>query len=47
MSDLYRECMNYVAKKECPAAAMPGSIMCMINRMNSGKTHGDETRKRR
>ena len=44
MNEIYNQCRDCCAKDECPAAAMPGSVMCMIKRMNSGKTHGDEIR---
>ena len=35
-------CYTCKAKGECSAAAQPGSIMCMINRMRFGGTHADE-----
>lgn len=46
-NDMYRQCVDCIARDKCPAAAMPGSVMCMIKRMQSGKTHGDEIRKRK
>lgn len=45
--DMYEQCRKCCAKDICPAAAMPGSIMCMMKRMQSGKTHGDEEKQRR
>lgn len=45
--DIYKQCRDCCAKNICPAAAAPGSIMCMIKRMQSGKTHGDEEKQRR
>lgn len=35
-------CYTCKAKSECSAAAQPGSIMCMVNRMRFGGTHADE-----
>lgn len=46
-NDMYRECRDCCVRNDCPAVAMPGSILCMIKRMNSGKTHGDEQKQRR
>lgn len=46
-NDMYRQCRNCCARKECPSAAMPGSVICTIKRLQSGKTHGDEDMKRR
>ncbi len=46
-NDMYRQCRDCCAKNECPAPAMPGSVICMIRKMQSGKTHGDEQRQRR
>lgn len=36
-NDMYRQCRNCCARKECPAAAMPGSVICTIKRLQSGK----------
>lgn len=46
MGNIYEKCERCVAQNECPAGAMPGSIMCLMKRMQSGKTHGDENRER-
>lgn len=35
-------CYTCKAKSECSAAAQPGSIMCMVNRLRLGGTHADE-----
>ena len=47
MNDIFGECKECVAKDDCPAAAMPGSVMCMVKRMQCGKTHGEELRENR
>lgn len=36
------ECCNCKAKNVCMAAAQPGSVICMVNRMRYGGTHADE-----
>lgn len=36
------DCFYCKAKGMCSAAAEPGSVMCMINRMRYGGTHADE-----
>ena len=36
------ECYNCYAKDKCIAAAEPGSVVCMINRMRYGGTHADD-----
>lgn len=35
-------CYDCKAKNVCMAAAQPGSIMCMVNRLRYGGTHGDD-----
>lgn len=40
-------CDTCPARNECIVACEPGSIMCMINRIRSGKTHGDMTTSKR
>lgn len=35
-------CDSCKAKNQCLAAVEPGSIMCTLNLMRSGHTHGDE-----
>lgn len=35
-------CYDCKAKEVCIAAAEPGSVMCMINRMRYGGTHADD-----
>lgn len=51
MDDMYdlfeKKCGRCAAKDDCPAAAMPGSVMCMVKRMQCGKTHGEELRENR
>lgn len=37
------ECYFCKAKQYCIAAAQPGSVICMINRMRYGGTHADDT----
>ena len=37
------ECFNCKAKDHCIAAAEPGSVMCMVNRMRYGGTHADDS----
>lgn len=37
------ECYSCKAKQYCIAAAQPGSVICMINRMRYGGTHADDT----
>lgn len=41
-NDMFEQCKKCCTRDTCPAGAMPGSVMCMIKRMQSGKTHGDE-----
>lgn len=41
------KCNVCPVRKECPVACEPGSVMCMVKRLQSGKTHGDEPHKRR
>ena len=36
------DCYNCKAKKECIAAAQPGSVVCLVNRIRYGGTHADE-----
>lgn len=36
------ECYNCYAKDKCIAAAEPGSVVCMVNRMRCGGTHADD-----
>ena len=36
------DCYYCKAKAQCSAAVMPGSVMCLINRMHHGGTHADE-----
>lgn len=36
------ECYFCKAKQYCIAAAQPGSVICMINRMRYGGTHADD-----
>lgn len=38
-----KNCDRCPARNKCIIACEPGSIMCTMNRMQSGKTHGDET----
>lgn len=35
-------CYNCKAKSKCIAAAQPGSVMCIINKMRYGGTHADD-----
>lgn len=35
-------CYDCYAKAYCMAAAEPGSVVCMINRMRYGGTHADD-----
>lgn len=35
-------CYYCKAKGQCLAAAQPGSVMCMVNRMRYGGTHADD-----
>ena len=35
-------CNTCPARNKCTIACEPGSIMCALNRLQSGKTHGDE-----
>lgn len=46
-NDMFQQCRSCCARDICPAEAMPGSIMCMMKRMQSGQTHGDEVRRQR
>lgn len=39
---MIKDCYYCKAKKECIAAAEPGSVVCMVNRMRYGGTHADE-----
>ena len=36
------ECYYCKAKEHCIAAAQPGSVVCMVNRMRYGGTHADD-----
>lgn len=36
------ECYYCKAKEHCIAAAQPGSVLCMVNRMRYGGTHADD-----
>lgn len=36
------DCYYCKAKGQCLAAAQPGSVMCMVNRMRYGGTHADD-----
>ena len=36
------ECYYCKAKEHCIAAAQPGSVICMINRIKYGGTHADD-----
>lgn len=36
------KCNRCPARNACIIACEPGSLLCMSNRMRSGKTHGDE-----
>lgn len=36
------DCYYCKAKKYCMAAAQPGSMMCLVNRMRYGGTHADD-----
>ena len=36
------DCYYCKAKGKCMAAAQPGSVMCMVNRMRYGGTHADD-----
>lgn len=36
------DCYYCKAKAHCIAAAQPGSVVCMINRMRYGGTHADD-----
>lgn len=38
------DCYYCKAKEHCIAAAEPGSVVCMINRMQYGGTHAYESR---
>lgn len=40
------ECHNCKAKNVCIAAAQPGSVVCLINRMRYGGTHAEEAIRR-
>ncbi len=40
------ECYYCKAKEYCIAAAQPGSVVCMINRLKYGGSHADELRTR-
>lgn len=37
------KCNRCPARNRCNIACEPGSIMCSMNRIQSGKMHGDET----
>lgn len=37
----YEQCNRCPIRNNCLLAVEPGSVMCAINRMKSGKTHGD------
>lgn len=47
MDDFYSTCERCAAKGDCPAVAMPGSVVCIVKRMQCGKTHGEELRENR
>ena len=47
MNNVFEQCKNCCARNICPAGEMPGSIVCMMKRIQSGKTHGDEMKERR
>lgn len=36
------DCYYCKAKAKCIAGVMPGSMMCLLNRMHYGGTHADE-----
>lgn len=36
------DCYYCKAKNECMAAAQPGSVVCLVNRMRFGGTHADD-----
>ncbi len=36
------DCYYCKAKEHCTAAAEPGSVVCMVNRMRYGGTHADD-----
>lgn len=36
------DCFYCKAKEHCIAAAQPGSVVCMVNRLRYGGTHADE-----
>ena len=36
------DCYYCKAKNECMAAAQPGSVVCLVNRMRYGGTHADD-----
>lgn len=40
------ECYYCKAKEHCIAAAQPGSVVCMVNRLRYGGSHADEARPR-
>lgn len=42
MVENVEKCNRCPARNDCILACEPGSILCMRNRMRSGKTHGDE-----
>lgn len=46
-NSMYYQCQNCCARNECPAAAMPGSVICTLKKIQSGKTHGDEIKERK
>lgn len=39
------KCNRCPVRNTCMLACEPGSVMCTMNRMQSGKTHGDEIQK--
>lgn len=47
MTNVFEQCENCCARNICPAGAMPGSIVCMMKKKQSGKTRGDEMKERR
>lgn len=36
------DCYSCKAKSYCIAAAQPGSVVCLVNRMRCGGTHADD-----
>ena len=36
------DCYYCKANAKCSAGVMPGSVMCMVNRLHYGGTHADE-----